>query len=386
MIKVLEINVDDVGLGGVYALVNSVICNKPDGLKLDIACIAPFENPDNVKALNRLGTDVYYIGTPKGLLYRPRAYYENTLRLLREGGYDCVHIHGDVAYLLLIFARAARKAGVRKIILHSHAAGIDGGSRTVKLALHRLCRGSLRHSTTDFAACSDVAAAWMYPNLDPKRVKMIENGVDVERFGFDPSARERIRRELGVEDAFVVGHVGRFAFQKNHEFLLEAFAAIRRRVDNARLLMVGEGALFEQTQERASRLGLEQDVIFYGASYDVAGLMQAMDLFALPSRFEGLPVVGVEAQAAGLPVIFSDRVTRQAGLTDRVWFLPIDADGPERWAEVAQNIATAPAADRTGDCERVRRAGFTVQDTVRAFLELYGMERDGSFPGREAAT
>ena len=372
MMKVLEINVDDVGLGGVYALVNSVIRNKPEGLKIDIACIARFENPDNVSALNRLGVDVYYVGTEGSRLSRPAAYYNNTLRLLREGHYDCVHIHGDVAYLLLIFARAAKKAGVGRIILHSHAAGVDGGSRRLKSALHRLCRGALRHYATDFAACSDMAAAWMYPNLDVSRVKMINNGVELERFAFDPTVRQRIRGELKLEDAFVVGHVGRFAYQKNHGYLLEAFAAMRQRVENAKLLLVGEGVLFDEIRQRAVRLGLERDVIFYGASYDVGGLMQAMDLFALPSHFEGLPVVGVEAQAAGLPVVCSDRVTRQAKLTERVWFLPIDALSIARWAETAETVAHEGAGDRSRAWEKVRDAGFTIQDTVRAFLELYG--------------
>lgn len=374
--KVLEVNVDDVGLGGVYALVTSVIRNKPAGLKLDIACIAEFENPDNVKKLKRLGTDVYYIGTSGGRWKRPLAYYNNTLKLLREGNYDCVHIHGDVAYLLLIFAKAARRAGVGKIILHSHAAGIDGGSRRLKAALHRACRGALRRCATDFAACSDRAAAWMYPGMDVNRVVMIKNGVELERFAFNPGIRDRIRGELQLERAFVVGHVGRFAYQKNHEYLLDAFAAIRRRVGNARLLMVGEGILFDQAREQVKRLGLEEDVIFYGASYDVGGLMQAMDLFALPSRFEGLPVVGVEAQAAGLPVLFSDRVTRQAGLTERVWFLPIDGASVDRWAEAAEAVAEGHGWDRAEGYEQVRRAGFTIQDTVRAFLELYGAAAD----------
>lgn len=375
--KVLEINVDDVGLGGVYALVNSVIRNKPEGLKLDIACIAEFENPDNVAELKRRGTEVYYVGTAGSKLSRPRAYYRNTLRLLREGRYDCVHIHGDVAYLLLIFARAARRAGVPRIILHSHAAGIDGGARKVKAALHGLCRGRLKGSTTDFAACSDVAAEWMFRGVPKERVVMVNNGVEVERYAYDPEVRERMRRELGLADAFVVGHVGRFAYQKNHEYLLRAFAAIRGVVPGARLLLVGEGVLFDAARAEAERLGIERDVIFYGASYDVGSLMQAMDLFALPSRFEGLPVVGVEAQAAGLPVIFSDRVTRQAGLTEDVWFLPIDGDASAAlWAERARAVADRPP-DRSGGCERVRRAGFTVSDTVRAFLGLYGAAPDG---------
>ena len=368
--RVLEVNVDDVGLGGVYALVNSVMRNKPAGLDADIACIARFENPDNVAALNRLGVNVHFVGTEGSRLSRPRAYYENTLRLLREGRYDCVHIHGDVAYLLLIFARAAKKAGVKRIILHSHAAGIDGGSRRLKALLHRLCRGPLRRTATDFAACSDVAAAWMFPNLDLSRVRMVNNGVELERFAYDPAVRQRMRRELKLEDAFVVGHVGRFAYQKNHDYLLDAFAAIRGRVDNAKLLLVGEGVLFDHACQKAARMGIEKDVIFYGASYDVDGLMQAMDLFLLPSHFEGLPVSGVEAQAAGLPVLFSDRITRQAGLTENVRFLPIDRAALPRWAEGAADAAHG-SVDRSAGCERVRAAGFAIQDTVRAFLELY---------------
>ena len=371
MMKVLEVNVDDVGLGGVYALVNSVIRNKPEGLKLDIACIAEFENPNNIEALKRLGTDVFYVGTSGARWKRPCAYYQNTLELLRSGGYDCVHIHGDVAYLLLIFAKAARRAGVGKIILHSHAAGIDGGSRRLKALLHRLCRGLLQRYATDYAACSDKAAAWMYPGMDMDRVKLIENGVELERFAFDPAKRARIRGDLRVADAFVVGHVGRFAYQKNHEFLAEAFASIRRQVKNAKLLLVGEGVLFDHIREKVKQLGLEDDVIFYGASNDVGGLMQAMDLFALPSHFEGLPVVGVEAQAAGLPLLFSDRITRQAALTEHVWFLPIDGASAERWGETARMVAEGPEWDRARGCEQVRRAGFTIQDTVRAFLELY---------------
>ena len=147
---------------------------------------------------------------------------------------------------------------------------------------------------------------------------------------------------------------------------------MRRRIENARLLLVGEGVLFDQIRAKAARLGMEKDVIFYGASTDVGSLMQAMDLLALPSRFEGLPVVGVEAQAAGLPVLFSDRITRQAALTDHVRFLPIDAASVESWGEAAREAAEGPGWDRAGDCERVRQAGFTIQDTVRAFLALYG--------------
>ena len=374
--KVLEINVDDVGLSGVYALVENVIRHKPEGLKLDIACIAEFENSENIRRLNAMGTDVHYVGTRGGKLSRPRAYYTNTLRVLREGHYDCVHIHGDVAYLLLIFAAAACRAAVGKIILHSHAAGIDGGSRRLKAILHDLAKGPLSRRATDFAACSDMAAAWMYPGVDPSRVSMVRNGVEAERFAFDPDVRRRLRGDLKLEDSFVVGHVGRFAYQKNHEFLVEAFAEIRRRVESAKLLLVGEGVLFDEVRAKVSRLGLEHDVIFYGASRDVPALLQAMDLFALPSHFEGLPVVGVEAQAAGLPVLYSDRITRQAKLTDDVWYLPVGQGDAGQWADAAAKIAGMDI-DRTTGYEKVMQAGYTIDNTVRDFLRLYGVTEVG---------
>ena len=206
--NVLEINVDDVGLGGVYSLVNSVIRNRPDNLKMDIACIAEFENQDNISALKHLGTEVYYIGTAGSRLMRPVVYYRKTLRLLRKGGYECAHVHGDVAYLMLIFALAARRAGIPKIILHSHAAGIDGSARRLKAVLHGLCRNLITRHATDFAACSDVAATWMFPHLKPESVRMIYNGIELLRFAFDQEQRRRVREDLGLENAFVVGHVG----------------------------------------------------------------------------------------------------------------------------------------------------------------------------------
>ena len=273
--RVLEVNVDDVGLGGVYALVSSVILSRPEGVSMDIACIARFESPAHVAALNACGCEIHYIGTDGGKLSRPRAYYTNLRRLLRERRYDCVHIHGDVAYLMLIFARAARDAGVEKIVLHSHAAGIDGGSRRVKLALHTLTKRFLPRYATRLAACSDRAAEWLYSAEAADRAELVRNGIDVERFAWNPMVRAEERARLGLKDAYVVGHVGRFAHQKNHAFLLRAFAEIHRRIPEARLLLVGEGVLMETIREQAEMLGIGEGVLFHGPSDHVERLLQA---------------------------------------------------------------------------------------------------------------
>ncbi|MBQ3423756.1 MAG: glycosyltransferase [Clostridia bacterium] len=372
--KVLEINVDDVGLGGVYALVSNVIKNSPGALRFDIACIVPFENSDHIDELERFGTGIHYIGTPGARITRPLIYYLKTRRLVKREKYDCVHIHGDVAYLLLIFALAVRKTGVKRVILHSHAAGIDGSARRIKLFLHKICRHMVHKLSTDCAACSDRAASWMYPDIPLERVKIINNGVEPNQYKFDALRRLKARDELKVSDAFLIGHVGRFAYQKNHEYLLKVFAAARNEIPDAKLLLVGQGVLYEAVQDRARQLGIERDILFYGASDDVGRLMQAMDVFVLPSRFEGLPVVGVEAQASGLPVLFADTVTRQAKITDRVWFLPIEETDIPQWVSALKRVRGLDGRDRSRGYHDVCAAGFSIADTVRGFLTLYGVQ------------
>ncbi len=377
--RVLEVNVDDTGMGGVYSLVRSVILHKPDHLQIDLAAVVPFERKEDEEELAALGTRVFYVGTQGSILRRPFVYYRKTRRLLEQRHYDCVHIHGDTAYMLLVFAAAARDAGAKSIILHSHAAGIDRGPRRLKLALHRLARPLLRSCASCFAACSDYAAAWMYPNIPADRVQMIPNGINLSLFSFDAGRRAQVREQLGLADAFVVGHVGRFSYQKNHTFLLEAFARIHKRIPQAVLLLVGEGELMEQTRLLARRLGIEKEVIFYGISRDVASLMQAMDLFLLPSRFEGLPVAGVEAQSAGLPVIFSTHISRQSKITDPVIFLPADQEHIDRWVHNALVVYKNPRlygpAARIPAAGQVEKAGFSIDDTVKSFLRLYGRDR-----------
>lgn len=367
--KVLEVNVDDNGMGGVYALVNNVIHHKPGDLQMDIACIARFEKKEHVRELAHCGTRVYYVGTANKL-NRPYTYYRKTCDLIRREHYDCVHIHGDVAYLLLIFAKAARDCGVQKIILHSHAAGVDGRARSVKKFLHDRTKNQLRSHADIFVACSDVAAKWMYPNISPGRIIMIHNGIDLNRFRYDPAIREKWRRKLGVENSYVIGHVGRFAYQKNHEFLIRAFAEMKKQVRNAKLLLIGEGVLMDQIKEQAASMGLTQDIIFYGSSPYVNELMQAMDLFVLPSHFEGLPVVGVEAQAAGLPILFSDQITKEAAQTKHVRFLPIGENAETAWGKAAAAIQKT-TVNRTLGAAQLDNAGFSIENTVREFLNLY---------------
>ena len=366
--KVLEVNVDDIGMGGVYALVKNLILNKGEKLRIDIAAIEPFENPDNIEYLKNLGCVVYYIGYKKNKILKQLYCINNLYNLLKEHQYDCVHIHADVANKLLVPGIACNIARVKKIILHSHASSVDGKKRWMKYIYHWICRNLLKYTATDFVSCSDLASQWMFPNIDAHRVKKINNGVRLNQFRFNTVIRQEVRNRLGIRDCFVIGHVGRFAYQKNHEYLIDVFAKVKKIVPSAILLLVGEGDLRNVVEQKVISLGLIHDVIFYGISYNVSELFQAMDVFLLPSHFEGLPIVGVEAQAAGLPVLFSSAITKEAKLINEVYYLPVDERSKDMWVKQIVELQRHRRYDTYSELER---CGFDIHQTVEELMNLY---------------
>ena len=368
MKRILECNVDDMGFGGVYSLVRNVILSRPEGVKMDIACIEPFEKQEHIDELAQYGCDVHYVGANVNKIKKQFAIVRNLTTVMKAGGYDAVHIHGDVAYKLLTCAIAARKAGVKKIILHSHASGTDGNHREVKKALHMASRRLLKYLGTEYVSCSDLAADWMFPNVRKKRITIIHNGVDLDRFHFNEAVRKETRKQWNLCGKFVLGHVGRFEYQKNHEYLVEVFRAVKEREPNAVLFLVGEGSLKEDIQKKVAEYGLADSVIFAGLSSEVEKLFWAMDVFVLPSHFEGLPIVGVEAQATGLPVVFSDRITKEAKLTHAVTYLPIGEGDIPSWADT---ICAWERYERHDPYEELKAQHFSLEDTYQEFVALY---------------
>lgn len=369
MTKVLEINVDDQGFGGVYSLVRNIIMNKPADIPIDIACIEEFEKQENIRELNSYGTNVFYVGYKGNKIIKQQKISENLQKLIKENEYDTVHIHSDVAYKLYVYGRACKKAGVPKIILHSHSSGTEGSHRKLKEILHKTFRNKLKDIGTVFLTCSEKAAEWMFPNVDKDKIIMINNGIDLNKFRFDPETREEVRKELKISDKeLVIGHVGRFSYQKNHEYLIRIFEAVHEQNPDTRLLLIGTGELEQEVRKQAETLGLTNSILFLGVRHDVYRLYQAMDVFVLPSRFEGLPVVGVEAQASGLPVLFSDKITKEAKSTDRTIYLPISEQSISVWAKEIINCATD---SRDEGYIQLKEKQFDISDTVNQLMKVY---------------
>ena len=367
MKRVLEVNVDDVGMGGVYSLVRNVIIHTPD-IQFDLACIIPFENQSHVDELKSYGCNVYCVGDGAKIWNRWSTYYKNTKRLLEEHKYDCVHIHSDVAYLLYYFSKAAKDAGVKKIIIHSHAAGIDGNHRQLKLALHKAYRNRLKSTANVFLSCSDLASEWMFPNIEKENVTIIKNGIDLKSFQYNSEKRKTERERLGLTDIFVVGNVGRFAYQKNHKFIIDSFNLVHKKIEHSKLLLIGEGELFSQYKRYCEELGIIDDVIFYGTSSHVEDLLQAMDVFVLPSFFEGLPIVGIEAQAASLPTIMSDKITGMAVVNEDTIRLPITLGSEKLWADTIEKYLEY---EREESQQLLIKKKFDINDTINDLQMIY---------------
>lgn len=366
--KILEVNVDDLHSGGVYSLVKNVIINKNSDVKIDIGAIEKFVNPNNIEMLKKHNADVYYVGFEGSKWKKQFVCYHKLKKFLKENPYDCVHIHADVANKLLVSGLAAKHARIKKIILHSHAAGIDGNHRGTKRFFHKVCRVFLKNIGTDYVACSDLAAAWMFPKEENVHKKIINNGVDLEKFHYDVKKRADVRKQLEIDDAIVLGHVGRFAYQKNHEFLVMIMDLIKKEHLNMKLLLIGEGPEEERIRALVKEKQLDDLIVFYGNSNYVNELFQAMDIFLLPSHFEGLPIVGVEAQAAGLPVLFSNQITKEAKIIAPVEFLSISESNVCEWIGKIKQYSKYIRQDTY---QELKKHKFSIQDTIDSFLDLY---------------
>src|SRR5690606_4659996 len=182
----------------------------------------------------------------------------------------------------------------------------------IKTPFRLYARMMMRDFPTHYFSCSNHAANWLFgTKMKEVTPTIVPNAVDVKRFQFNPEIRNRLRTELNGENRFIIGHVGRFEKQKNHEFLIDIFYEIKKRKRNGMLVLVGEGILQSRVERKVKQLGLENDVKFLGVRKDIPELLQAFDIFLFPSLFEGLPVVLVEAQAAGLKSIVSNTITKE---------------------------------------------------------------------------
>ncbi len=308
----------------------------------------------------------------------PPVYAQGLYKFFREHGeFKTVHSHLETTTGLIL--KEAKRAGVPSRIAHSHNSRYTrtGAAAIVENLYKDHCKKLIVPNATLLFGCSDLACKWLYGKSAEKAV-IINNGIDTEKYRFLSGKRAEKRAELKLPDGVpVLGHVGRFNDQKNHLFLIDIFASFLKICPDAVLVSVGEGPLFETVKNKAISLGIEKNIIFTGLRSDVDGLMQAFDVFLLPSKFEGLPVVLAEAQCSGLPCVVSDKVSAMSDLKSSFMrFLPIE--NADVWADNIADILKSEDIDRAAACKKTADAGFDIKKTADMLSKTYLNAERGS--------
>lgn len=280
---------------------------------------------------------------------------------------DVLHINCSNASGLKL-AQIAKDLGVPKVIVHAHNASFDSDPFMLKRIMHNYWRKKYGDAPSVYLSCSKLAAKFMYPKQFQHRVEYIRNGVDVFKFEYERHKRNAIREELEIHEEYVIGHVGRFCKQKNHRFLLEIFKNILVLNPTAKLMLIGEGPLKKKIFRKIRSMGLSDSVIDVGVTKEVEKYYLAMDAFVLPSYHEGLPVSGVEAQAACLPTFFSNRIAKEAKILDSTQFFRINHDPLQVAYIILRGIIES---NRKTAVRNIREAGFDIQMAAKNLEDIY---------------
>lgn len=268
-------------------------------------------------------------------------------------------VHGHMQSMMPLYLLIAKINKVPIRIAHSHNGNYE---KTLKgFILHIFSKFSKKVSTINLA-CSEVAGKYLFNN---KQYDIIYNGINTNEFQFNEENRKKIRKELNLEDKFVIGHIGRFELQKNHEFIIDVFNEVVKKNKDARLILIGEGKLETSIKEKVELLSLEKNVLFLGLRKDVNVLYQGMDCFILPSLYEGLPVVGIEAQIAGKKCIFSNNITKELKISNNTYFEELKVD---LWCD---KIINFKEIDKEINFEK-----FEIKRIAKQMQKLYENELD----------
>ena len=345
------------------------------GFRFDFLCRYP--SCAYKERIDRMGGRVFFLPQRS---HAPLAYYRALHAFFRDHAAQySVYWENDCMMNNVEPLRYAARYRIPTRIFHSHNSdNMDASLKgRVRGWMHRRNRARIDRMATDFWACSGKAGEWAFPHAvrQGERYRVIANAVDVERFAYQPVVRAAYRKAMQIEDRFVILHVGRFQAQKNHPFLITAFAEVARALPQALLVLVGEGEGLAAAQKQAQALGIAEQVLFTGFRADVPALMQAADLFVLPSLFEGLSLVAVEAQAAGLPCILSYGSPKQTQITGQVTFLPITAHTD--WAAAMARAAQANAPQRDTR-QALRDAGFDLTQNEQVLDAFFTRAMGGS--------
>lgn len=356
MIRVLHV-VTYMGIGGLETmLMNYYRHIDREKIQFDFLVHRDFEAAYDQEIM-KLGGRIYRLPrlNPISLSYKKKL--DQFFADHRE--YKIIHSHLDC--MSAIPLKVAKKYNIPVRIAHSHS---SSQTKDKKYFLKLYYKNKIKKYATELFACSQAAGQWMF---NTNHFHVLNNAIDADQYKYNPMVRAAERKNFGItEETMVIGHVGRFAPPKNHKYLIELFDVVRKIIPNTILLLIGDGELRSQAESRVKELGLGGKVIFTGQRTDVSQLLQAMDVFVFPSIYEGLPVSLIEAQAAGLPCLISDKVPIECKKTDLVKQIPLN--DINKWVE---SIINAKKIMRQDTSDEIKRAGFDINISANKLEDFY---------------
>lgn len=302
----------------------------------------------------------------------PLNHYLGICKLLLQKRHEYKYVVLNTCSLYYVFPLfMAALAGIPHRVIHSHNSGDEGKSSFPRNVIKSFNKLLLKLSATDYWACSKLAGTWMFGSHP---FTVIHNAIDTKRFIFNPEVRQKVRKELHLEGKFVIGTVARFSPQKNHEFLIEIFRELVKKKPDSVLMLVGEAAGFQERWEmihhKVQEYNLQDKVLFMGMRKDTNELYQAMDCHVLPSKFEGLCITALEAQAAGLPCVCSDALSEETKVTNNFYPLPLSLSA-EKWAEFIMKVSQQ---DRKNMLNAFVNAGYDIDIEVKRMMMIFSKD------------
>lgn len=370
MIRVLQISIGTTVFGGVQKMLYEIYKNiDKNKVQFDFLfpnyCIFGEYRTE----IENMGAKIFELKTPRNNLKEKMLYNKKLYKFLKNNKYEIVHINSGAFLFVLQVAIICKIAGVKKIIVHSHSAIII--KNRFKKFFINILKPLLEFVATDYLACSNLAAKSMFTKKNLKNVKIIKNGIEVEKYKFDIYTRKKYREELNVNDCICYVHVGRFEETKNHIFLIDIFNEILKKQNNAKLILIGDGNLKENIRKKVDEYGIKNKVEFLDQRNDVADLLQAMDCFIFPSLYEGLGIVGIEAQASGLPLICSGIIPKEIKLLETTTFISLK-DSASIWSKKICDITNSiDLKSRENAYKIVQDNEYDIKMTANIMEELY---------------
>lgn len=349
--------------GGVEAVIMNYYRNiDHDKIQFDFICD---EDSTNIPydEIEKLGGKVILISPYQKIF----SYQKELKKVLKDGNYKIVH--SNINTLSVFPLRAAKKVGVPVRIAHSHST--TNKKEWKKNLLKLILRPFSKVYATDYICCSELAGRWLFGNktYDSGRVFLLNNAIDIEKYTYNEKIRKEKRKELGINSStLVIGHIGRFVAQKNHTFLIDIFNEIHKKNSDSKLLLAGQGPLVNDIKEKVNKLNLNDSVTFLGQRSDSNELYQAFDIFLLPSLYEGLPVVGVEAQAAGLLCYLSSDMTKETKVLNSTTIMSL-SDTSEEWAQSI--LSGSSEYKRINTKKEISKNGFSIKEEAKKLEDKY---------------